>query len=152
MSLCTFPMILPRLIDDAFLELDDIDRALRAHARRDSKAIGQLDKVVDDDSKLAISLNVEGFKPDDLNMTLEDRVLTVEGKQEVKEEHGYALRSFVRQWTLPKDVNVDELKSSMTEQGHLSIEAPKVKRQPAVTTKTIPIHKAVKDHKAEKEQ
>ncbi|KAK6054533.1 hypothetical protein COOONC_07963 [Cooperia oncophora] len=92
MSLCTFPMILPRLIDDAFLELDDIDRALRAHARRDSKAIGQLDKVVDDDSKLAISLNVEGFKPDDLNMTLEDRVLTVEGKQEVKEEHGYALR------------------------------------------------------------
>ncbi|PIO60786.1 hypothetical protein TELCIR_17708 [Teladorsagia circumcincta] len=62
------------------------------------------------------------------------------GKAKQKWEEG---RSFVRQWTLPKDVDIDQLKSSITEDGHLSIEAPKLKPEPAaVRAKSIPIHKA----------
>ncbi|KAK5983956.1 SHSP domain-containing protein [Trichostrongylus colubriformis] len=141
MSLCT----LPYLLGDVFSEFDELERALRAHSRKDGAACGQLDKVTDDDSKLAISLDVSRFKPDDLKVNLEDRILTVEGKQEIKEGNGYSLRSFVRQWALPNDVNVDELRSSITEDGHLSIEAPKIKAQPAINAKSIPIQKAVKD-------
>ncbi|VDO30037.1 unnamed protein product [Haemonchus placei] len=146
MSLCLAPssaFLLPRLIDDVFSEFDGIDRALRAHTRSDGAQMGQLDKVVDDDTKLAISLDVNRFKPEDLNVNLEGRVLTVEGKQEVNEEHGYSLRSFVRQWTLPKDVDVEKLQSSITEDGKLSIEAPKLAPQPAIGRgKSIPIQKA----------
>ncbi|KAK6050771.1 Hsp20/alpha crystallin family protein [Cooperia oncophora] len=121
MSICLFPTtpMLPRLLDDVFAEISDIDRALRRHSRKESIAVGQLDKV--------------------------DPRGRVEGKQETKEEHGYAMRSFVRQWTLPEDVNVDELRSTITEEGHLSIEAPKLKVKPALNAKNIPIQKAVKD-------
>ena len=44
-------------------------------------------------------------------------------------------RSFSRAWTLPDDVNISDLKSSLTETGRLSIEAPK--KNPEVTQ--IPI-------------
>ncbi|KAK6044439.1 hypothetical protein COOONC_18057 [Cooperia oncophora] len=99
--------MLPRLwIRRFFAEISDIDRALRRHSRKESIAVGQLDKIVDDDAKMTISIDVSRFKPDELKVDLDGRVLTVEGKQETKEEHGYAMRSFVRQWTLPEDVNV----------------------------------------------
>ncbi|KAK5983957.1 SHSP domain-containing protein [Trichostrongylus colubriformis] len=115
MSICLFPStaaILPRLLDDVFADLDDIDKALRAHSKNGTPSSGQGDKhsasrkrpmVVNDDSKLTISLDVKRFKPEDLKVNLEDRVLTVEGSQEIKEKDGYSLRSFVRQWNLPKD-------------------------------------------------
>ncbi|KAK6016666.1 hypothetical protein OSTOST_17849, partial [Ostertagia ostertagi] len=87
MSIVLFPTTaarLPRLLDDVFAEFDDIDRALRAHSKNQEAAAGQINKVVDDDSKLAVSLNVKGFKPDALTVNLEGRVLTVEGKEEVQ--------------------------------------------------------------------
>lgn len=55
----------------------------------------------------------------------------------------FLFRSFVREWTLPEEVDVDKIRSSLTEDGHLSIEAPKAKMA-AVTAKSIPIQKANK--------
>lgn len=49
----------------------------------------------------------------------------------------------MRQWTLPEDVDIDNIRSSLTEDGHLSIEAPKA-NPPAAALKAIPIQKAAK--------
>ncbi|PIO56275.1 hypothetical protein TELCIR_22326, partial [Teladorsagia circumcincta] len=49
--------------------------------------------------------------------------------------------SFLRRWTLPEDVDVEQIRSSLTENGQLAIEVPKPK--PAVTSRTIPIQMAV---------
>ncbi|KAJ1356639.1 hypothetical protein KIN20_014378 [Parelaphostrongylus tenuis] len=35
-------------------------------------------------------------------------------------------RSFVRKWILPEDVDVDALRTQLTDKGHLCVEAPKV--------------------------
>ncbi|ETN82953.1 Hsp20/alpha crystallin family protein, partial [Necator americanus] len=81
--------------------------------------------VVDDESKLAISLNVANFKPEELKVDLDGRILKIEGKQEV-EGSEYSMRTFACQWALPDNVDVEQIKPSMTEDGHLRIEAPKL--------------------------
>ncbi|KAL6725270.1 hypothetical protein Aduo_007334 [Ancylostoma duodenale] len=135
------PSFLDTLLDD----LDHIQMTLqplqRSVARRRQEA-GCLEKIVDDENKLAISLNVKNFKPEELKVDLDGRVLRIEGKQEVQEKDGYSMRTFVREWALPENVDVEKIKSSMTEDGHLSIEAPKMTK-PSITSKSIPIEKTV---------
>ncbi|ETN83997.1 Hsp20/alpha crystallin family protein [Necator americanus] len=138
----------PSLFDDFLEDFDIIERALRplqtsmAFQHKDDSP-GCLDKVVDDESKLAISLNVANFKPEDLKVDLDGRILKIEGKQEVKEKNGYSSRSFIRQWTLPDNVDVERIKPSITEDGHLCIEAPKITK-PSITSRNLPIGKADK--------
>uniref|UniRef100_A0A7I4XVA8 SHSP domain-containing protein n=1 Tax=Haemonchus contortus TaxID=6289 RepID=A0A7I4XVA8_HAECO len=98
-------------------------------------------QVSDDETKLAISLNVSKFKPDELKVNIDGRTLTVEVKQEVKEGSSYTARSFLRQWTVPKGVDADQIQFTLTENGHLTIEVPKPK--PTITSRSIPIQKAI---------
>ncbi|PIO57306.1 Hsp20/alpha crystallin family protein [Teladorsagia circumcincta] len=155
MATCIHPMagettILPRLLDDVFSEIDDAfnelvqrERPHHCHRRRgERKALsGQLEKVTDDGSTLAISLDVSKFKPDELKVNIDGRTLTIEGKQEITEGSNYTSRSFLRRRTLPDGVDVNQIRSTLTENGQLAIEVPKPK--PAVTARTIPIQKAV---------
>ncbi|PIO69834.1 Hsp20/alpha crystallin family protein [Teladorsagia circumcincta] len=155
MAICIHPLagettILPPLLDDVFSEIGDVfnelvqrERPHHCHRRRgERKALrGQLGEVTDDGSKLAISLDVSKFKPDELKVNLDGRTLTIEGKQEITDGSNYTSRSFLRQWTLPEDVDVEQIRSTFSENGQLAIEVPKQK--PAVTARTIPIQKAV---------
>ncbi|VDO55141.1 unnamed protein product [Haemonchus placei] len=155
MSLCILPFaseaILPRLLDDVFSELDDafnhfyqIEQISSPPSTKKlgrKSPMGQLYKVSDDGSKLAISLDVSKFKPDELNVNIDGRTLTVEGKQEVKEGSSYTARSFLRQWTVPEGVDAEQIRSALTEDGHLAIEMPKLK--PSITYRSIPIQKAI---------
>ncbi|VDN28534.1 unnamed protein product [Cylicostephanus goldi] len=128
--------------------LEDIDRIesaiapmLAAVSHQKEESAGKSAKVVDDDSKLAISLNVANFKPEELSVDLDGKILKVQGKQEIKEENGYSMRTFVRQWMLPENVDVEQLKSSLSEDGHLALEAPRItKKSPA--SRSIQIEKA----------
>ncbi|XGW23881.1 hypothetical protein V3C99_005805, partial [Haemonchus contortus] len=74
-----------------------------------------------DDKKL----NVSKFKPGELKVNIDGRTVTVEGKQEVKEGSTYSARSFLRRWTLPENVDVEQIRSTISEDGQLTIEAPK---------------------------
>ncbi|CAJ0589098.1 unnamed protein product [Cylicocyclus nassatus] len=97
---------------------------------------GKIDKVVNDDTKLSISFNVKQFKPEELSVNLDGRTLKIEGKQEIKERNGYTMRTFVRQWRLPKDI--EQLKSTLTEDGHLVVKAPKITKR-SLTSRIIEI-------------
>ncbi|RCN39222.1 Hsp20/alpha crystallin family protein [Ancylostoma caninum] len=84
------------------------------------------EEVTDDGSKFTLSLDVSSFEPEELNVNLDGRTLTIEGKQEIKEDDSYCLRSFTRQLELPEDVDVEQIRSTITEDGRLSIEASKM--------------------------
>jgi len=74
-----------------------------------------------------VKLDVSGFKPEDLTITLQDRTLTITGKQEEKSEDGSCCssRSFSRSFVLPKNVNIDDMKSCLASDGRtLRVEAP----------------------------
>ncbi|KAJ1353338.1 hypothetical protein KIN20_009944 [Parelaphostrongylus tenuis] len=96
--------------------------------------------MVNDDKKFAVSLDVSQFRPDDLKVHLEGRELTIEGKQQHKDETSYMERSFVRKWTLPENVDLEALRTQLNDSGHLSIEAPKV-GQPGASKRSIPIER-----------
>uniref|UniRef100_A0A0R3PD47 SHSP domain-containing protein n=1 Tax=Angiostrongylus costaricensis TaxID=334426 RepID=A0A0R3PD47_ANGCS len=87
------------------------------------------ERSIDDDKKFAVSIDVSHFKPEELKVNLDGKVLTVEGKQECKNDNSYmqnyGFRSFVRSWTLPNDVDTDAIQTELNDQGKLTIEAPK---------------------------
>ncbi|EPB77405.1 Hsp20/alpha crystallin family protein [Ancylostoma ceylanicum] len=97
----------------------------------------QTQEVVNDNKKFAVALDVSQFKPEEISVHLQDRDLIIEGKQEHKDEKGYMQRSFVRKWTLPPDVDLDAVRTQLTDVGHLSVEAPKSGH--GVKTREIPI-------------
>nr|CDJ91424.1 Heat shock protein Hsp20 domain containing protein [Haemonchus contortus] len=78
--------------------------------------------VVDDDKKFAVTLDVSQFKPEELTVNLEGRRLTVEGKQEQKNDNSFMSTTFIRSWTLPEDVDLEGVKSELDDKGKLTIE------------------------------
>ncbi|CAJ0597001.1 unnamed protein product [Cylicocyclus nassatus] len=149
--------IFPRLYDELFDDYDPLPAIVHHHedrgsppakrSRRSERQVSKksprkhVDEIVDDEERLKISLNVGNYKPDELKVDLDGRVLTVEGKQETKDKDGYSMRCFTRMWELPSNVNLELLKSSITNDGRLAIEAPKITK-PIGSAKRIPIQKA----------
>ncbi|CAG7726903.1 unnamed protein product [Allacma fusca] len=66
------------------------------------------------------------LSPEDLKISLKDRVMTIEGKKEQKSEDGRSrsYHEFMRKFTLPEEVKTEEVKSMLTPEGYLKIEAP----------------------------
>ncbi|KAL6731418.1 Hsp20/alpha crystallin family protein [Ancylostoma duodenale] len=100
------------------------------------------EEVTDDGSKLTLSLDVSNFKPEELNVNLDGRTLTIEGKQEIKENDSYGMRSFTRQWELPEDVDVEQVRSTLSEDGRLAVEASKTANL-AISGRDIPIQRSI---------
>jgi len=65
-----------------------------------------------DENRFQISVALAGFTPDEVALTVEQNVLTLEGRKSDKEEktflhHGISARSFKRQFTLADHVEVE---------------------------------------------
>jgi molecular chaperone IbpA len=77
-----------------------------------------------DENRFQISAALAGFTPDEVTLTVEQNVLTLEGRKAEKEEktflhHGISARSFKRQFTLADHV---EIKGARFENGLLLID------------------------------
>ena len=88
------------------------------------------------DGKFRVNLNVSGYKPDELTVKVQGRDLIIRGEQK-SEEKGeessrYHHKQFIRQFSVPADVNLDELTSKLSKDGKLCVEAP---RDPALLPK-----------------
>ncbi|KAF8359009.1 hypothetical protein PRIPAC_94004 [Pristionchus pacificus] len=98
-----------------------------------------LGEIQNTPEKFSVSVDVSHFKPDEVNVNLSGNELTIEGNHEEKNDrHGTIQRSFVRKFILPEDSNLESLRSSLSDNGHLTIEAPK-KTQAVTQSRTIPI-------------
>merc|ERR1712073_92383 len=62
-------------------------------------------KTNEDDSKMEVSLDTSQYRPDELKVSVEKGVVTVEGKHEEKAEDGSKMvsRMFSKKYTLPAD-------------------------------------------------
>jgi HSP20 family molecular chaperone IbpA len=91
-----------------------------------------------------INIDVSGFKPEDIKVSLKDRVLTIDAKMEQKSEDGSRLYQEVsKTYTLPDNVELENLKSLLTNDGVLAIEAP-LAIQDEMKPKEIPINRSEK--------
>ncbi|CAI2354535.1 unnamed protein product [Caenorhabditis sp. 36 PRJEB53466] len=99
-----------------------------------SDTIGE---VVNNDTKFALQLDVSHFKPEEIKIDLNGRELIIEGEQETKSKHGYSKRSFSKMILLPEDADLTALKSAISNDGKLQIEAPKKSNG---SSRSIPIN------------
>ena len=88
--------------------------------------------VVEDEGSYLVSADLPGLKPEDVNITVENNVLTVSGERslENKTEHqGYhrierRYGSFKRSFSLPEGVDIDRIEA-LVEHGTLTVRIPK---------------------------
>lgn len=88
--------------------------------------------VTEDDTNYTIHADVPGVKPQEVEIEVENGVLTLKGQREETkkdEKEGYkrterAYGSFYRSFTLPETVNADDIKAK-TEHGVLEVIIPK---------------------------
>ncbi|VDO55137.1 unnamed protein product [Haemonchus placei] len=113
-----------RMLYDTMRDLDRFERSIFPYWRDADHTKSEL-QMVDDDKKFAVSLDVSQFRPEELNVHLEGRELTIEGKQEHKTGNSAIHRSFTRRWLLPENVDLEAIRTQLDDKGHLSVEAPK---------------------------
>ncbi|CAJ0589099.1 unnamed protein product [Cylicocyclus nassatus] len=100
LSLWQVPLMVDYLMDDCFHKMNRSIFPYWRNADHSMLHVGNdTQKVIDEDKKFAVSLDVLQFRPEDLKVHLDGRELTVEGKQEHKGENSYIHRSFIRKWT-----------------------------------------------------
>ena len=100
-----------------------------------------------DENRFQISVALAGFTPDEVALTVEQNVLTLEGRKPEKEEktflhRGISARSFKRQFTLADHV---EVKKARFENGLLIIELQREIPE-AMKPRRIPINGAAASH------
>ena len=84
---------------------------------------------VNDKSKLEVSLDITGYKQDELKVTATQGMLCVEGKHEEKSVADQAMLSREFSWKhiMPPNVRVDGVVSKLSKDGVLVIFVPKRK-------------------------
>jgi len=88
----------------------------------------KLINMVDDDTKLEISLNTAGYQPGELSVNVTDGQLVIEGRHQEKSEAGEMMvsRQFSRQYGLPPQSKLTEVVSNLSHDGVLVVTVPKV--------------------------
>ncbi|RWR98724.1 Protein lethal(2)essential for life-like protein [Dinothrombium tinctorium] len=87
-----------------------------------------------------VQVDCAHFKPEELSVKTVDNDVIVHGKHEERpDEHGYVKREFTRRYTIPEDVEAEQMSSSLDSQGTLTITAPRKKLKTASNEKIIPI-------------
>merc|ERR1711973_248000 len=98
---------------------------------KDSEVI----RVINDDKKMEVSLDTSQYRPDELNVSVFNGVISVEGKHEEKAEDGTKMvsRQFIRKYTLPAGSKPQDVVSNLSSDGVLVITANKA--PPAIDVK-----------------
>ncbi|CAG0894971.1 unnamed protein product [Cyprideis torosa] len=108
----------------AFRELDDLLSLATRDARMEGSSSGA--RVTNKSDKFQVCMDVRGFQPNELKVKVHDKVITVEGKHEEREdEHGFITREFKRRYVIPDGVVTEQVTSSISQDGILTINAPK---------------------------
>lgn len=129
---------------------------LRPWRNRPKKNSG-LSKVINKKDSFQVNLDVQQFKPEELNVKVVDNYIVVEGNHEERsDDHGYVSRKFTRRYRLPRNVDQQAITSTLSSDGVLQLQAPK-KVLPESEGRTIPITQsdqpaAIKDKNQKKEK
>lgn len=127
-------------------QVDQLFQSLTGGTRQSNGGAEMMNLPVDirqTDSEFVLEASVPGFRPEDVEVTFDDGVLTIRGQRnfENEEKHGQYVRrerrltSVYRQIGLPAEVRADEISASF-EHGVLRVTVPRAqKAQP----KRIPV-------------
>ncbi|XP_054857566.1 heat shock protein beta-1 [Eublepharis macularius] len=107
----------------------------RALSRQLSSGISEIRQTSD---TWKVALDVNHFAPEELVVKTKDGVVEITGKHEERQdEHGFISRCFTRKYTLPPGIEPAIVRSSLSPDGTLTVEAPLPK--PAIQSAEIKI-------------
>lgn len=87
-----------------------------------------------------VCLDVQQFTPSEVNVKVVDNYIVVEGKHEERaDDLGMISRQFTRRYALPKGYNMNDVVSTLSSDGVLTIKAPPVNKVPELKEKVVPI-------------
>lgn len=90
-----------------------------------------------------ISLDVQQFMPREISVRIHNNTIVIEGKHdEIPDRHGYVSRQFTRRYSLPPGYESDEIESSLSNDGVLTIKGPPQCYWRDAKERVIPIQKA----------
>ncbi|KAG7471273.1 hypothetical protein MATL_G00122960 [Megalops atlanticus] len=117
---------------------------LGAYARALSRQLrGGMSEIRHSQNIWKVSLDVNHFSPEELVVKTKDGVVEITGKhEERRDEHGYISRSFTRKYTLPPGADAENVTSSLSPEGVLTVEAPLPKSETHANEITIPVSKS----------
>ncbi|XP_033211424.1 alpha-crystallin A chain-like [Belonocnema kinseyi] len=85
-----------------------------------------LSTVKKDKDEFQVVLDIQQFKPDEITVKVVDNFVVVEGKHgEIQDEHGWIARNFSRKYLVPKQCDLEKVKSSLSLDSVLTITAPR---------------------------
>ena len=127
---------------DPFSLLSEMDRLFERGATAAPTWAPRLD-AFDREKELVIRVELPGVKPEDVDITVEDRTLTISGKrqfEETVEQGNYHRREiftgeFKRTLVLPEGLNAEEI-TAKAEEGILSVIIP---RRPEVLPRKVKV-------------
>ncbi|KFB40376.1 AGAP007162-PA-like protein [Anopheles sinensis] len=106
-----------------------------ALTRQDSGSTLNLDK-----DRFQIILDVQQFTPEEITVKTTDRAIVVEGKHEEKQdEHGFVSRHFTRRYMLPSGHDPNDVVSTLSSDGVLTVTAPKKTLPAPNPERSVPI-------------
>ncbi len=82
--------------------------------------------IRDNGNKFEIKLDVSHFSPEEFIVKIVDNYIVIECKhEEKKDEYGWISRQMTRKFSLPDDVDIEKVHSSLSSNGILTVEVPK---------------------------
>ncbi|GBM42904.1 Protein lethal(2)essential for life [Araneus ventricosus] len=107
----------------------------RTQSNIDSSGLSEVQNEAD---KFKVLLNVSHFKPNEIDVKTVDNNIVIHGKHEEKtDEHGFISREFTRRYQLPEGTDPETVKSSLSPNGILTIEAPKKAIEPPQSNERV---------------
>jgi crystallin alpha B len=87
---------------------------------------GGASTVENEKDKFQVTLDVQQFKPEEIDVKVVDRFVVVNAKHEEKrDEHGWISRQFTRKYLIPEQCEIDKVLSKLSSDGVLTISAPR---------------------------
>jgi len=74
--------------------------------------------------KFRVTLDVTGYKPEDLSVKVVGRKLFIDGKQEIREGEDFSVREMRKTYELPENASFEHMTSFLTAKGTLVVEFP----------------------------
>jgi len=104
--------------------------SLWSREEKEEVSDSSLINLVDDETKLEVSLNTAGYQPGELSVNVGEGELVIEGRHQEKSQAGEVMvsRQFRRQYGLPPHTKLEQVVSNLSQDGVLVVTVPKEKR------------------------
>ncbi|XP_026728944.1 heat shock protein 67B1-like [Trichoplusia ni] len=131
-----FGMCMPREFMYPFYDIQSsYYRPWKRSNQNISKEFGST--IENDKGNYKITLDVQHFRPNDISVKVSEKEIIIEGKHEERPDaHGFVSRQFMRRYPLPSHCPADNVTSSLSSDGILTIIALK---QTTIAEKIVPI-------------